>query len=108
MNKGHWLNTTIVRHPELKKPCVKLGYCCYGQLVEEFPLHPEATKYAIEQNKYSKLVKGQGWVSCDKNDEGAIPDINYAIGKVEEPLECPVFGHDCPVHYHAELVQEEK
>ena len=22
-------------------------------------------------------------------------------------LSCPFFGHDCPVHYHAELVGEE-
>jgi len=56
-----WLNTTIVRHPELDKPCHKLDYCPYGQLVEEFPLQ-------------------------DKRGE----------------LSCELFGHDCPVHYHAE------
>jgi len=29
----------------VEKPCHKLGFCPYGQLVEEFPIqHPEITK----------------------------------------------------------------
>jgi len=48
--KGYWLNTTNVINPNVEKPCSKLGYCPYGQLVEEFPLGVEATKYAIEHN----------------------------------------------------------
>ena len=67
-----WLNTTTVTHPELEKPCRILGYCPYGQLVEEFPLSG------------SKL-------SCT-SENGAIIQ----------------FGHDCPVHYHAELVSERR
>lgn len=35
--KGHWLNVTKVINPDIEKPCVKLRYCPYGQLVEEFP-----------------------------------------------------------------------
>jgi len=72
---SHWLNTKIVTHPDLEKPCIKLGYCPYGQLVEEFPLHPNG--------EYTKL-------SCALENESIIQ-----------------FGHDCPVHYHAELVKEE-
>jgi hypothetical protein len=69
--KGYWLNTKEPTHPELEKPCIKLGYCPYGQLVEEFPFH-----------RRSKL-------SCS-NENGAIIQ----------------FGHDCPVHYHAEGLDE--
>ena len=73
-----WLNTTIVRHPELEKPCGKLDYCPYGQLVEEFPLSSAGNP-----------------LSCLTSNGAIIP-----------------FGHDCPVHYHAEtpidcLVPEE-
>ena len=71
---GEWLNTEKVIHPDLEKPCIKLGYCPYGQLVEEFPF----------------------------SDVGAGRD---------SPLSCAIengairqFGHDCPVHYHAEFV----
>ena len=60
MAKGTWLNTTRVVEPNIAKPCKKLGYCPYGQLVEEFPLHSKSK------------------------------------------LSCPTYGHDCPVHYHAE------
>ena len=70
----HWLNTTIVRYPELEKPCIKLEYCPYGQLVEEFP------------------------TSKDRNTPLSCHERNGAI---------ITFGHDCPVHYHAELVKEE-
>lgn len=60
-----WLNTTMVVKADIEKPCVKLGYCPYGQLVEEFPFTGE-----------------------------------HGVGR--SSLSCPVFGHDCPVHYHWE------
>ena len=63
--KGYWLNTNIVRHPKIEKPCHLLNYCPYGQLVEEFPLPKEKTN-----------------------------------------LSCELFGHDCPVHYHAETKKD--
>jgi hypothetical protein len=61
---GFWLNNKIIIKSNLKKdkPCHKLGYCPYGQLVEEFPL----------RNKSDKKIS------------------------------CKVFGHDCPMFYHAE------
>ena len=67
-----WLNAEKVIHPDLEKPCIRLDYCPYGQLVEEFPLHETDTK-----------------LSCSLENGAIIP-----------------FGHDCPVHYHAELVKE--
>lgn len=38
-----WLNNKTIIHKfeEIEKPCHKLKFCPYGQLVEEFPLHPE-------------------------------------------------------------------
>jgi len=69
-----WLNTKEVIHPDIEKPCIKLGYCPYGQLIEEFPLSHPHTKLSC----------------CFEN--GAITQ----------------FGHDCPVHYHAEFYKEEE
>ena len=63
-----WLNTNIAKHPELTKPCGKLLYCPYGELVEEFPL-------SVPRSKLSCLISNGAIIS---------------------------FGHDCPVHYHAE------
>ena len=75
MARGDWLNTEKVINPDIEKPCIKLQYCPYGQLVEEFPLHREDTK-----------------LSCNnENTHGFMQ-----------------FGHDCPVHYHAEFVPTEK
>ena len=68
--KSQWLNTTFVRN-ELEKPCIKLQYCPYGGLVEEFPIQEERTK-----------------LSCHIKNGAII-----------------TFGHNCPVHYLAELVQ---
>ena len=44
MAKGYWLNTKYIRISDIKKPCIKLGYCPYGQLVEEYPLGDKRTK----------------------------------------------------------------
>jgi len=77
--KSQWLNTTIVRYPDIEKPCVKLQYCPYGELVEEFPIN-----YDAEHNIYDK--KSCAYV----NNNGFWQ-----------------WGHDCPVHYHAELVEGE-
>ena len=39
MAKCDWLNTKYAFYPKLEKPCIKLKYCPYGELVEEFPFH---------------------------------------------------------------------
>ena len=50
MSKGDWLNTktmlTKAKRNIKVMPCKKLGYCPYGQLVEEFPLPSRRTKYS--------------------------------------------------------------
>ena len=106
---GKWLNNSKIIHKakDIEKPCHACGYCPYGQLVEEFPLREKETKYAIKHNRYSKLVKGKGWIKCNKKDKDASPDINWAIDKVKNPYSCEVFGHNCPVYYHAEPLAEE-
>lgn len=64
LKKILWVNNHTILKSNLnkEKPCHKLGYCPYGQLVELFLLRYE------EHKKFS----------------------------------CKVFGHDCPVFYHAE------
>ena len=87
------------RTKHICKPCWELKYCPYGPLVEQFPLHEKALKKAIELGYYSKLVKGKGWIPCDKDDIGAYPDISRIIeefGNIDEHS-CEIFGHDCPV-----------
>jgi hypothetical protein len=41
-----WLNTKKIIAPKVAKPCKKLGYCPYGQLVEEFPVRKKRSKYS--------------------------------------------------------------
>jgi len=69
-----WLNVKHIIYPDLEKPCKTLGYCPYGQLVEEFPFSGGRSNTKI---------------SCAL-ENGAILQ----------------FGHDCPVHYHAEFAKE--
>jgi len=52
MARGKWLNTKKIIAPKASKPCRKLGYCPYGQLVEEFPIR------AKRHRKYSCPVYG--------------------------------------------------
>lgn len=105
--KGKWLNTETIVAPQTHHPCGKLGYCPYGQLVEEFPLHMTATKYAMEKGWYAKFTKKDGWIPCGKRDRGASPDLNRACQEVNEPHSCGAFGHDCPVHYLREDIVED-
>lgn len=98
----------------VEKPCGILMWCPYGPLVEEFPLHPEAEAYAIQHGKYvrwdatphGKRPDGSQypgrWVECGPDDQGAMPDLDYAVGKIEEPRSCSIFGHDCPAFHVAE------
>ena len=80
---SEWLNTTIrkFKSDDIDKPCHKLGFCPYGQLVEEFPLHPE-----FEEQDLNKVARE---------------------GKLDTGYNCKVFGHDCPVFYHAERIMED-
>lgn len=42
--KENWLNTKKIIIKNIKKPCYKLGYCPYGQLVEEFLIRKKRNK----------------------------------------------------------------
>lgn len=65
-----WVNNEVIIKSNLnkQKPCLKLGWCPYGQLVEAFNLRE----------------------------------------KRDEKISCKLFGHDCPMFYHAEDVAEDK
>ena len=68
-----WLNNKkrIWSIKTVPKPCHKLKFCPYGCLVEEYPCHNEAEKYAIRHNKFVKMIKGKGWVECKRTERGA-------------------------------------
>ncbi len=89
------------------KPCHKLKFCPYGPLVEDFPLHEEEEKKAMELGWYSKFVDGK-WVECDKDDPKGIPDLNRVFEEFGSLTEesCEIFGHDCPVFTCAEGFSE--
>ncbi|MFA5424275.1 MAG: hypothetical protein WC374_10510 [Phycisphaerae bacterium] len=114
MEKSKWMNTEriIWKNNEIERPCHKCGFCPYGQLVEEYPLHEEATKYAIKHDMWVKWSNTKGWpndgtwIKCKKDDNGAEPDINSAVSKVKEKFSCDVFGHNCPAYYLSENVKE--
>lgn len=78
MGKGYGLNTEEVINPNIEKPCIKLRYCPYGQLVEEFPLR--------SMDEYPNQELGDKLSYLTKN--GALAQ----------------FGHDCPVHYCMEYL----
>jgi hypothetical protein len=43
-----WVNTKKIINPKAKKPCHKLGYCPYGQIVELYPLRVKRSKYSCK------------------------------------------------------------
>lgn len=66
------------------KPCHRLGWCPYGSLVEYFPLHGKAVQY-----------------------NGKSLDIEPLPGeRRKDSISCGVFGHDCPVFYCGEAMEE--
>lgn len=81
---SEWVCTTRQHTAdEVDKPCYKCGFCPYGTLVEEYPLHPE--------------VKGK--------DRERLNELNER-GELYTGYSCLVFGHDCPVFYQAEAITE--
>jgi len=95
---GIWLKGILLRKPKDNfegwskngegkkhkrvKPCHKIGFCAYGQLVEEFPLYPEFIEQDLDLNQLARE------------------------GKLHTKFSCKVFGHDCPVFYCAEPLSE--
>ena len=84
------------------KPCHQTGFCVYGTLVEEFPLHKEAHDYAEKMGWTTEIVDGFGGMV-------EVVDLTRAIREKPEldRFSCDVFGHDCPVFYMAEPLAED-
>lgn len=94
MGKG--LEGILRRTPNVKfsKPCHTLGFCPYGSLVEEFPLHSQE----------SKLAKEMGYVQPN-----GMADLNRYIKDFGPSItSCNLFGHDCPVFYCGEDLAEQR
>jgi len=58
-----------------------LSCACSNEKRNEYPWLPWTGEWSgvsecREFGWYAKLVEGQGWVTCDKNDEGASEDLN--------------------------------
>lgn len=90
------------------KPCWELKYCPYGNLVEDFPIADVEVAKAEELGWYAKPAKNKGRIPCDKDEEGAIPDINRVIlkfGRLDKHA-CEIFGHTCPVFFVNEPLTE--
>lgn len=50
IEKGQWINNKFIlrNNREKEKPCHKLKYCPYGQLVEEYPIKKKRNKFACK------------------------------------------------------------
>jgi len=114
-----WLNNRSRIHDAeawVAKPCHQLRWCPYGQLVEAFPVHPEAAALAEERGWFVRMESTHGatiypirWVPATADEDGAMPDLNRlrAEGLLDDTYSCSVFGHSCPAFYLAEAVSED-
>lgn len=48
LEKAYWLNWDTIVAEDTEKPCYKLKWCPYGDLVEAFPLRRPAKKYSCD------------------------------------------------------------
>jgi len=114
-SEGYWVNNENIVFKNAIKPCKICGFCPYGQLVEEFPLDPPSRKMAIEHNKYMIAALAEGKFDDNENmtreeAEAEIKNFNkddYPVKVIDSKMTCEVFGHHCPVYYHAELLAED-
>jgi len=61
---------------------------CSDAEINEYPRQPWTGEWpgvleCQEFGWYAKLIKGQGWVPCDKNDEGASENLNRLYSDAE-------------------------
>jgi hypothetical protein len=119
-SEGYWVNNERIIWNNAVKPCKLCGYCPYGQLVEEFPLPEISRKEAVAHHEY--MVKAIMDVVFDElSPDKPLMSKEEAIAETEsfniedypedplpiDKMRCGVFGHHCPVYYHAELLAEE-
>jgi hypothetical protein len=115
-----WLNNETIVFKHAIKPCKICKFCPYGQLVEEFPLPSIPRKVAVQHNNYMKDAIAKG--TFDKKDpempflmtreeaEAEVASFNeedYPIESNRDYMACEVYGHICPVYYHAEPMSED-
>lgn len=121
---SRWLNTTTPMWKNALKPCKACGFCPYGQLVEEFPLpsitrkeakaHIAGLKQRLKQGVFKEENKVDGLPLMTEDDvRQEIAEFNpedYPVQseKILEHMACQVFGHCCPVFFHAEPFAEDK
>jgi len=115
-SNGYWVNNEHVVFKNAIKPCKICGFCPYGQLIEDFPFDSPSRKIAIEHNKYMIKALAEGKFDDSEQHmtreeaETEIKNFNkddYPVKAVDSKMACKVFGHHCPVYYHAELLSED-
>jgi hypothetical protein len=91
-------------------------------LVEDFPLPSIPRSEAIEHNNYMASALAQGvFDKPDPNNpyrmtrdeaiaeiENFNPEDYPDVPAIVDKMACKVFGHHCPVYYHAELFAEDE
>jgi hypothetical protein len=121
-SKGYWVNNKHIVFKDAIKPCKFCGFCPYGQLVEEFPVPSLSREAAIKRNEYmikslkeglfdkmnpdhpDYMTKEDVMTDIKEFDPNDYPEVAVPLDK----MRCGVFGHHCPVYYHAELFCEEE
>lgn len=119
---GYWINNEHIVFKHAIKPCKICGFCPYGQLVEDFPLPSISRSIAIEHNNYMVEALAKGTFDKPNPDMPYLMTREEAIAEIENfnpeeysediapedlTMKCNIFGHHCPVYYHAELLAEE-
>lgn len=121
-SEGYWVNNEHIIFEHAIKPCKFCGFCPYGQLVEEFPVPSISRADAIKIHEDMRKDLENGIFDgkeTQKNpyamtEEDAREEIESFDPEIylEDPIpidykQCEIFGHHCPVYYHAELWGEE-
>ncbi|MBK5240236.1 HNH endonuclease signature motif containing protein [Clostridium sp.] len=98
------------------KPCWELKYCPYGCLVEDFPAPGDKIDIEEVKNNYNEILQNirNGVYKTENDILSAYNCLSfnspYMWTELEEydysDLRCNVFGHVCPVFFHAEEFSE--
>lgn len=119
-SNGCWVNNENIAFKHAIKPCKLCGFCPYGQLVEDFPLPDIPRSEAIKHNNYMADALAKGVFDKPDPNNPYLMTRDEAIAEIEnfnpedypdnppvDKMSCKVFGHHCPVYYHAELLAED-
>ncbi len=113
-NEEKFINWWEKRKNLFSKPCLKIQYCPYGELIELFPLLGPNRENAVKHNEFLKEQLEKGAYSGHKFEELFKIQVknfnpnNYPEIISEELLakECKFFGHLCAVYFVSENVTE--